>query len=575
MRKVLFRGALHSIISVSSGFCVILFILFFVQGSSDIMQTWMIRTLLNAVTENKEVVPSYYIYIGVLILIEVLFGVLSGWLIEVKVIQRKEKLQIHLVQHLLKCTYSVFSMMGVGELQTRVQSDSIQVLDGIRYFFRTIIYGIVLLIIPLLITFIINWQMALLCLIMVPVITAASVKLSNIIGELAKEAQSQNGRANRLFQEFIWQIPVNKSYSAESEWLEHLNSMLDEVCDVQKKKLRANMMFEPFLNVVQILPQLVIMSVGGISLFKGVITLGDLLIFTILFNYISNGLISIPHWVADMRRYWSYEQRVNEILSFPCSEGSDETRLNDNDIVLKDMCFSYKNEKFSLNSISMTIKSGMHVAIVGESGCGKSTLLKILSGLYRPSKGIATVLGYDLFKCRSELLFTHLALLLQNTYLFPGTIKDNLSTGNGTISDDQIKEACKKAKIWKWIITLPEGLDTPILEFSNNISGGQLQRIGIARAILRNADIWLIDEATSSLDNQTALEVESNIREIVSERTTVTVTHRLHNMDYYDIIFVISNNGIVECGTHNELLEKDNVYADLYKCKEKYSADLI
>ena len=213
----------------------------------------------------------------------------------------------------------------------------------------------------------------------------------------------------------------------------------------------------------------------------------------------------------------------------------------------------------------MEEKKNQAEPFVGESGCGKTTLLKIIAGLNRPQKGEAFVLGYDLFQCRPEQLYCHLALVLQDTYLFPGTIRENLIAGNRNISLEQLENACKKAKIWEWICKLPKGLDTTLSEFSSNISGGQKQRIGIARAILRKADVWLIDEPTSSLDYQTAQDILNNLRDITRTYTTVTVTHDMSNMSEYDFILVMEDGKLVQTGTHFELLKKEGVYAKLYE----------
>ena len=149
--------------------------------------------------------------------------------------------------------------------------------------------------------------------------------------------------------------------------------------------------------------------------------------------------------------------------------------------------------------------------------------------------------------------------------MFPGTIRENLIAGNRNISLEQLENACKKAKIWEWICKLPKGLDTTLSEFSSNISGGQKQRIGIARAILRKADVWLIDEPTSSLDYQTAQDILNNLRDITRTYTTVTVTHDMSNMSEYDFILVMEDGKLVQTGTHFELLKKEGVYAKLYE----------
>ena len=475
----------------------------------------------------------------------------------------REKVQFCLAERLLRCSYASYTRMGTGEWQTRLQNDSSQCVEYVKYLLQTVLYGLIFLIGPLCIAFIVSWPMALLSLLMVPIVTFCSTKFSVSIGNAAEEIQNLNGRVNQIFQEYVWQIPTNKAYSVQGKWNRHIHEVLSEVYRSKRKLLHAQILFEPFLSFVQIMPQLIIMSAGGILLLNGLITAGDLMLFTIFLGYITNGLMGIPNWIAELRKYSGYKKRVTEVLDLPPETGEDQTQMAETGIILNGAGFSYGMENFSLKNLSINIPKGFHVAVVGESGCGKSTFLKLLAGLYRPQEGQAFVLGYDLSKCKNQQLFSHLALILQDTWLFPGTIRENLVIGCGDISEDALITACRKARLWDWILTLPDGLETILSEFSSNISGGQRQRIGIARAILRGADMWLLDEPTSALDSSTALETEENLREITKDYTTITVTHRLDRMDYYDLILVMKNGRIEEQGTHQELCRKSETYIHL------------
>lgn len=455
--------------------------------------------------------------------------------------------------------------MGTGEILTRLQTDSRQCVESIRYFLQTVVYGWILFIWPIIICFFISWQLTLLSILMVPLIFVCAKKFSVKIGAASEELQNKEGKANKIFQECVWQIPTTKAYSAQQEWTGYLNQTFCELYRAKNKKVFSQLVYEPFLNIIQILPQIVIIAVGGCLLIQHKVTVGDLLLFTIFLGYITNGMMGIPQWLAQYRQFSGHRKRIFEILQIPFFSGKDVEKEEKPDIILNSMEFMYANRKFGISDISVEIEKGMHVAIVGESGCGKTTLLKAIAGLNRPQKGEAFVLGYDLFQCRPEQLYCHLALVLQDTYLFPGTIRENLIAGNRNISLEQLENACKKAKIWEWICKLPKGLDTTLSEFSSNISGGQKQRIGIARAILRKADVWLIDEPTSSLDYQTAQDILNNLRDITRTYTTVTVTHDMSNMSEYDFILVMEDGKLVQTGTHFELLKKEGVYAKLYE----------
>lgn len=568
MRK-LFSGwkPIYQVMGITAGFFLVTILLLLFQGSFDILESWMLRIFINRAEYGNEVI-SLYGYTAFFIFMEALLGGISGWLIGTMAINGRAKVQFYLAERLLRCSYASYTRMGTGEWQTRLQNDSSQCVEYVKYLLQTVLYGFIFLIGPLCIAFIVSWPMALLSLLMVPIVIFCSTKFSVSIGNAAEEIQNLNGRVNQIFQEYVWQIPTNKAYSVQDKWNRHIHEVLSEVHRSKRKLLHAQILFEPFLSFVQIMPQLIIMSAGGILLLNGLITAGDLMLFTIFLGYITNGLMGIPNCIAELRKYSGYRKRVTEVLDLPSETGEDQTQIAETGILLNGAGFSYGMENFSLKNLSINIPKGFHVAVVGESGCGKSTCLKLLAGLYRPQEGQAFVLGYDLSKCKNQQLFSHLALILQDTWLFPGTIRENLVIGCGDISEDALITACQKARLWDWILTLPDGLETILSEFSSNISGGQRQRIGIARAILRGADMWLLDEPTSALDSSTALETEENLREITKDYTTITVTHRLDRMDYYDLILVMKNGRIEEQGTHQELCRKSETYIHLLSRKD-------
>lgn len=567
--KKLFSGwkPIYQVMGITAGFFLVTILLLLFQGSFDILESWMLRTFINRAEYGNEVI-SLYGYTAFFIFMEALLGGISGWLIGTMAINGRAKVQFYLTERLLRCSYASYTRMGTGEWQTRLQNDSSQCVEYVKYLLQTVLYGLIFLIGPLCIAFIVSWPMALLSLLMVPIVTFCSTKFSVSIGNAAEEIQNLNGRVNQIFQEYVWQIPTNKAYSVQGKWNRHIHEVLSEVYRSKRKLLHAQILFEPFLSFVQIMPQLIIMSAGGILLLNGLITAGDLMLFTIFLGYITNGLMGIPNWIAELRKYSGYKKRVTEVLDLPSETGEDQTQMAETGIILNGAGFSYGMENFSLKNLSINIPKGFHVAVVGESGCGKSTFLKLLAGLYRPQEGQAFVLGYDLSKCKNQQLFSHLALILQDTWLFPGTIRENLVIGCGDISEDALITVCQKARLWDWILTLPDGLETILSEFSSNISGGQRQRIGIARAILRGADMWLLDEPTSALDSSTALETEENLREITKDYTTITVTHRLDRMDYYNLILVMKNGRIEEQGTHQELCRKSETYIHLLSRKD-------
>jgi ATP-binding cassette subfamily B protein len=225
--------------------------------------------------------------------------------------------------------------------------------------------------------------------------------------------------------------------------------------------------------------------------------------------------------------------------------------------------------KLVINKLSFEIKKGSTTALVGPSGGGKTTICHLIPRFYEVLDGSILIDGTDIRKYTRHSLRKQIGIVAQDVFLFGGTIKDNIAYGNFEASDEEIEEACKKANIHEFIMSLELGYDTYVGERGVKLSGGQKQRIAIARAFLKNPPILILDEATSSLDNITEMQIQSALEELSVGRTTIVVAHRLSTVKNADDIMVINNEGIIERGNHQELIEKNGVYANLYQYQFK------
>ena len=312
------------------------------------------------------------------------------------------------------------------------------------------------------------------------------------------------------------------------------------------------------------IPFVMPLAIGSFLISRGQMTVGSLLAFINLLNNVTWPLGQLPNLYGSYKGALAGLGRIYEVIDLEAErQRRGLCRRRSTGALLRRSSFSY-TDKEVLKDLSFTVTKGETVALVGPSGGGKSTIFKLITGLYQPSSGRIELFGHPLETWNLEAVRKEMAVVAQDTYLFPTTIRENIALGQEDVSMEEIIAAAKQANAHDFILELPEGYDTMVGERGARLSGGQRQRIAIARAILRDAKLLLLDEATSALDTESELLVQQALNQAMTQRTTVVIAHRLSTIKNADRILVLDGGTIVEEGCHDELLKANGVYARLY-----------
>ncbi|MEG0026258.1 MAG: ABC transporter ATP-binding protein [Bacilli bacterium] len=472
-----------------------------------------------------------------------------------------------LFNHLEHLSLPFFDKNKKGDIMSRFTNDIAIISEALSEAVIQVVGSVIMLVGVTVIMFVINPVLAMLIILTVPILFV----LAFIIGKKASvyflEQQNNLGTLNSYAEEVISGIKVVKSYAKEDDANTLFNKHNDKLKKtVVKAQLFASLIIPANLIVTNI-GNILLIAVGSFMIIDGKLTIGELLAFisyAAMFrqpiNQLASLFSSIGHGLAGAERVFEIMDTRVDIVSK--RDAITLPKIN-GDVVLKNVFFGY-DANLVLNDISITAKSGQKIAIVGKTGAGKTTIINLIPRFYDVVKGQVLIDGIDVRNIKIADLRKKIGIVLQDTYLFKGTIRENICYGNENSPIEQIILASKKAFAHSFIKRLPAGYDSLVDFEGSNFSQGERQLISIARAILANPDILILDEATSSIDTKTEGEIIKGMQELMKSRTSFVVAHRLSTIREADVIIVLDKGKIVESGDHQCLLKKRGVYYSLY-----------
>ncbi|MEL6560884.1 MAG: ABC transporter ATP-binding protein [Bacteroidota bacterium] len=536
---------------------------------------WKSKTLVDEVIPNKDVEGLYALLVIVFgsLLIQ---GITTFSLTRILGVQSHElifKLRTKLQEKVLSMPTGFFDSNKSGALVSRIMND----VTGLRYLIGTGLVQLVGAVITALVSIVLLIQispvMTLTAFLPVSVFAILALKVFKYVRPVYKNDRKIIADVSGRLIETLSGVKVIKGFNAEKQETDNFKKGAEQIFMNKKKILTTQATLDGISIVLLGLATVAMMGVGAHQIISGNMTIGDFLFFSLLLAFMISPVKQLSQLGGLLTEALAGLDRTDELMKNNSEEEIDQRHLVldklNGDIAFKNVSFFYEEDKKVLHDINFDVKAGSVIALVGSSGSGKSTVAALSASFLKPQSGTITVDGKDLSKVKLSSFRKHLGVVLQDDFLFEGTIKENILFPKPEASEEQLQMAVKAGYVDEFTDRFEDGLDTMIGERGVKLSGGQRQRINIARAILADPKILILDEATSNLDTQSELLIQKSLSALVRNRTSIVIAHRLSTIKKADQILVIEAGRILEQGTHDQLIEKEGRYYELYTYQAK------
>ncbi len=508
------------------------------------------------------------VILGLLYLSNALFHYLQSYIMAGVSQNIIYKMRKEVDEKLTRLPIRYFDKNSRGDILSRMSNDIDNIGNTLQQSAIQIITSVVTVVGVLVMMISISPVMTLVVILSIPLIMIVSMGVAKQSQKFFKKQWASLGDLNGHIEEMFTGAEIVKAFGYEQKAVDIFNRENEKLYEESRKAQFVSGIIMPLTNAINNMAYVGVCIIGGLKVINGSISFGDVTAFVQYQKQFSQPIIQTANLMNVLQSAVASSERVFEILD----EAEDEETSNNyveldevkGEIVFDHVRFGYDEEKTLIKDMNVKVKPGQMVAIVGPTGAGKTTLVNLLMRFYEIQGGSITVDGVDIRDIRREKLRNIFGMVLQDTWLFSGSIYDNIVYGSETDDPNEVIGAARAAHVHRFIKTLSKGYDTILNEEGTNVSQGQKQLLTIARAMISNPDILILDEATSSVDTRTEALIQEAMERLLSGRTSFVIAHRLSTIQNADIILVMKDGDIIEQGTHNELLNKNGFYAELY-----------
>ena len=472
-------------------------------------------------------------------------------------------------QHLQKLSDSYFNETKVGQIMARITSDLFDITEFSHHCPEEYFIGLIKIIVSFAILVRLNTLLTVILFLSIPLMIVFASKYNRRMRKGFKEQKRHIGVLNADIEDSLLGVKVVKSFANEDVEIKKFQKGNKKFLDIKSETYSSMAGFNTITKAFDGIMYIIVVLFGGLFLVEGKMSSGDIVAFILYVQTLLTTVRRIVEFTEQFQRGMTGIERFTEIMDQDIEIFDDEDAVDlenvKGKIEIKNVSFKYNNNNENvLNNISFTINPGQKVALVGPSGGGKTTLCNLIPRFYDVEDGEILVEGIDVRKIKLQSLRSNIGMVQQDVYLFSGTVRENILYGKPDATEQEIIDASKAAGAYDFIMNLENGFDTYVGERGVMLSGGQKQRISIARVFLKNPPILILDEATSALDNKSEFIVQESLENLAKGRSSLTIAHRLTTVQNADLILVLTEEGIIERGTHQQLMEKRGYYYNLY-----------
>ena len=556
------------IIDMICAFVISVFNLVYPYITKEIINNYVPNKLLDMLLTCSCILLAIYAVKAALNFILQYWGHLVG--VRIQADMRRE-----LFAHLQKLPFAYFDENKTGVIMSRMTNDLFEISELAHHGPEDVFLSVITLVGAFAMLASIDVYLALMVFVFIPFIVVYAILMRNRMDKVFDKMRVVQGEINADIESAVSGVRVSRAYTAEAHEAEKFARGNGEFVGAKSRQYKVMGQFFSSMNFFLDFLYFAVLIAGGLFFYYGRIDVGEFAAFVLYISAIIDPIHTLTTIYEQIQDGATGFRRFCDIMDVPAEKESETAVSVDKlkgDIVFDNVSFGYKqgDDHKVIKDFSVSIPSGKTIALVGPSGGGKTTLCHLIPRFYEVDDGKISIDGYDITELRRRDLRRNIGIVQQDVFLFNGTIKENIAYGDFSASDERIVEAAKKANIHDYIASLPEGYDTNVGERGVKLSGGQKQRVSIARAFLKNPPILILDEATSALDNATEMQIQDALDKLSDGRTTIVVAHRLSTVRNADEIIVITDSGVAERGTHDELMRIDGgIYRELYEHRLK------